>query len=454
MKSATPNPALRDFWFTKARYRVLYGGRDSSKSWDAAQIALFLASRFKLKFLCTRKFQNRIEESVYALLKNQIDRYGYTGFELQKSKITHTGTGSEFHFYGIARNLTEIKSLEGVDIMWNEESQYFTEEDARIIIPTIRKEGSQIWFIFNPHLETDYIYQNFVLNPPDDAIVRCINYDENKWLSDTSRREIEALKERNYEQYLHVYKAHPLKNDDESIIRRAWLEACIDAHIKLGLEDSGGKVIGYDVADDGQDKNAIVYRRGIIALHSEQWKGDKDEMFASSKRVFWKALEYNAHVNYDNIGVGAGVGSNINELNDQNRKRITHTGFNAADAVFEPEYEYKHGKLNKDAFLNLKAQAWQNVSDRIENTYRAIVKGIPDPQNNYISISSDFPNLNELISELSAPKREFNSALKMKVESKDDMRKRGLKSPNLADAFIMAFYDTHTSFDYSKLPVL
>ena len=72
----TLNPVLRDFWTTPARGRVLYGGRISTKSWDAAGFAIFLASNFRVRFLCTRQFQNKIAESVYTLLKIQIERFG------------------------------------------------------------------------------------------------------------------------------------------------------------------------------------------------------------------------------------------------------------------------------------------------------------------------------------------------------------------------------------------
>ena len=72
----TLNPVLRSFWTTQARNKVLYGGRSSSKSWDAAGIAIFLSNKYSLRFCCARQIQNKIEESVYTLLKIQIDRFG------------------------------------------------------------------------------------------------------------------------------------------------------------------------------------------------------------------------------------------------------------------------------------------------------------------------------------------------------------------------------------------
>ena len=129
--SSTPtlNNALRPFWLKPARNRVLYGGRSSSKSWDAAGFAIFLAQRYKIRVVCTRQFQNRIADSVYALLKIQAERFGIADqFEFLESSIKHRTTGSEFMFYGIARNIGEIKSLESIDIAWHEECQLLTEE--------------------------------------------------------------------------------------------------------------------------------------------------------------------------------------------------------------------------------------------------------------------------------------------------------------------------------------
>lgn len=151
MQAPTLNPVLRPFWLAPARNRVLYGGRSSSKSWDAAGFAIFLAQRCKLRILCTRQFQNKIEESVYSLLKIQINRFGLSHqFTILKNKIIHNITGTEFIFYGLWRSIDEIKSLEGVDIHWAEEAHLLSEEQWKIIDPTIRKEGSQHWIIFNP----------------------------------------------------------------------------------------------------------------------------------------------------------------------------------------------------------------------------------------------------------------------------------------------------------------
>ena len=190
------NPALRPFWEKKARNRVLYGGRASSKSWDASGRATYLADNARLKILCTRQFQNRIAESVYSLLKLQVDRFRLNKrFEILRDRITNVATGTEFFFYGIHHSIDEIKSLEGVDILWIEEAHNLTEEQWEILNPTIRKEHSEIWIVFNPKLATDFVYKRFVVNPPPNTLVRKINYDDNPFLSQTMLDIIEHARE-------------------------------------------------------------------------------------------------------------------------------------------------------------------------------------------------------------------------------------------------------------------
>ena len=239
----TLNPALRSFWSAKGyRNRVLYGGRSSSKSWDAAGFATYLTNRYKLRVLCVRQFQNKIAESVYTLLKIQIERFGLDAcFDVQRDKIISRETGSEFLFYGLWRSIDEIKSLEGVDILWIEEGHSLTEKQWEVLEPTIRKSGSQVWMIFNPRLASEFAYQRFVVNPPPDTLIRKINYNENPFLSKTLRKIIEALKAKDPEQYARIYGGEPDLDDEQSVIKRSWLMAAIDAHKTLGIEIRGTK---------------------------------------------------------------------------------------------------------------------------------------------------------------------------------------------------------------------
>lgn len=444
----TLNPVLRSFWEAKfdeqgerIRYRILDGGRGSSKSWDAAGFAVFLSQACKIRVLCTRQFQSKIEESVYTLLKMQIYRFGLGHkFEILNNKIRCLATGSEFIFYGISRNIDEIKSTEDIDIHWAEEAHLLNEAQWKVIEATIRREGSQHWIIFNPKLITDFVYKRFITNPPPGTIRRRINYDENQFLSSTILRVIKAAKEEDYESYMHVYEGQPLTNDETSIIKRSWLLAAVDAHIKLGIEPLGSKRLGFDVADDGEDKCALVASHGPLTFWTDQWKAREDELLKSCTRTWNKARELDSKVIYDAIGVGAGSGAKFNELNEQGSGKIAHEKFFAGGSVAKPEsfYDTVAKIKNKDFFSNIKAQAWWLVGDRLKNTYNAVHNGHVFDMDEMLFLDANTPNLTALIDELSTPHKDYDLAGRVKVESKKDLKKRDIKSPNLADAYIMA----------------
>ncbi len=448
MPAATLNPALRDFWTTPARNRVLHGGRMSSKSWDAAGFAVFLAANYRVRFLCTRQFQNKISESVYTLLKIQIERFGLRDeFNILNNSITHKKTGSEFLFYGLWRHIDEIKSLEGIDVLWIEEAHNLTENQWKVLEPTIRKKGSQVWIIFNPNFTTDFVYERFVINPPPDTIVRQINYPENPFLNETALKLIAAAKAEDIDDFNHVYLGQPNDDDDLSVIKRSWVLASIDAHKIITPTDGdwfGGKTLGFDVADEGRDLNATTGMDGSVCVNLDEWKGGEDESMKSTHRALTTARLMNAsHLGYDSIGIGANTGSNINVLQKviPRRERLTHFKFNAGGKVNKPEQKYKRTNIcNQDYFSNLKAQASWDVGDRFLNTYVAVTQGKSFPAEEMISISSECDSklLDKLTRELSTPNRHFDKAGKVKVESKEDLQKREIDSPNLNDSFIIA----------------
>lgn len=454
----TLNPVLQDFWLARQnerqepiRNRVLYGGRASSKSWDAAGFAIYLACNLKIRVLCARQFQNKIEESVYSLLKLQIERFGLQSqFRILDNKIVHKRTGSEFLFYGLWRHISEIKSLEGIDICWLEEAHALTKEQWEVLEPTVRREGSQFWIIFNPRLSTDFAWRRFVVTPPKGTLVRQINYTENPFLSTTMQDVISAAQAEDEEEFEHIYLGVPRDDDDDAVIKRSWIMAAIDAHQTLGIDVAGAKRLGFDVADSGSDKCALVLAHGSLATWSDQWKAGEHELLKSATRARDKALEEDAEVVFDSIGVGAMTGAKINELNAEGGprvKRVRHTGFNAGGAVFKPDAIYARSvpvRSNKDFFANAKAQAWWLLADRFRNTFNAVRNGHAFDQADMVFIDADMPNLAHLIDELCTPKRDFDNAGRVKVESKKDLAKANRPggpqpSPNLADAFVMAF---------------
>lgn len=185
MPPTTVNAEFPDklrFLFDKYRYKVAHGGRGSAKSWSFARALILLAAQRKLRILCTREVQKSIKDSVHKLLSDQIEALGVSqGFNILESEI-RCKNGSEFIFSGLSTQTAEnIKSFEGVDIVWAEEAQAISKRSWDLLVPTIRKPGSEIWVSFNPELDTDNTWVRFVENPPANSMVVQVNYTDNKW---------------------------------------------------------------------------------------------------------------------------------------------------------------------------------------------------------------------------------------------------------------------------------
>jgi len=179
-----------------SRYRVLYGGRGGAKSWGVARALLIKGAQAPLRILCAREFQTSIKDSVHKLLCDQIVDMGLAGFYEITEKSIKGKNGTEFFFVGLRNNVVNVKSIEGVDVCWVEEAQTVSRNSWNVLIPTIRKEQSEIWVTFNPELGTDETYQRFVANPPANAIVQKINWSDNPWFPDTLKDEMLTLKSR------------------------------------------------------------------------------------------------------------------------------------------------------------------------------------------------------------------------------------------------------------------
>lgn len=451
-------PAFEDY-LQPARFKVAFGGRGSGKTRTFVTILVNNVFAHGWRIVCLREIMQSIKDSVYSEFVSDIERRGLEKyFNILKTEIQCPATGGVIKFSGIksnskSLNSQKLKGFANFDAAWLEEADSVSKESWDAIIPTLRKDASEIWVSYNPKSILDETHKRFVLNRtyPDFkdghrfAVVKKINYTDNPRFPKELQDDMSLMMESDFEAYRHIYLGEPVANSDLSVIQPAWISAAIDAHLKLGIEPSGRKEGGFDVADSGPDANALIMRQGIVATYSEEWR-DKDPVSAAA-HAHARCLEFGIEwLRYDDIGVGAGAKGQFRqlqqgELDSLNRgfTRVQTEGFNAGGAVSNPLLEYMPGKTNKDMFANAKAQAWWLVADRFRNTYNA-VNGKTYDADKLISLSSGLHGLEKLCAELSQPQRDYISG-KVKVESKKDMAKRGVASPNMADALIMAYLD-------------
>lgn len=201
-------PEKLKFLFAPARYKVVRGGRGSGKSWGFARALLILGASKTIRVLCTREVQKSIAQSVHQLLKDQIEELGFGHcYEVLAQEI-RGANGTQFFFSGLSDQTAEsLKSFEGVDICWCEEAQAISKRSWDILIPTIRKDGSEIWVSFNPQLESDETYQRFVSKQPPNCVSIEMNHSDNKRFPAVLEAErVHAQTTMKAEDYAHIWE--------------------------------------------------------------------------------------------------------------------------------------------------------------------------------------------------------------------------------------------------------
>jgi phage terminase large subunit len=232
-------PEKLECLFQPARYKILYGGRGGAKSWGIARALLILGAQRKLRIACGREIQKSISESVHQLLREQIEALGLgRKYRIFETYIEGTN-GTLITFHGLKTNVVSLKSIEGIDIFWAEEAQTISRTSWNILIPTIRKQGSEIWISFNPELDTDETYQRFVVHPPTGAIVTKITYRDNPWFSDVLEQERLDTLARSLDDHDHVWEGQT----------RRVLEGAIFANeLRAAYTDNRVMRVPYDMA--------------------------------------------------------------------------------------------------------------------------------------------------------------------------------------------------------------
>ena len=391
---------LFDSWW---RHAVIEGGRYSLKSHTVARFLLLTARSRRVRIACLRQFQKNIADSSYQLLIDLIQQYGFSEFVWTNDTITNTNTGSTFIFKGLDRNVeTTIKSLEGIDIAWIDEAQTITLKSIRILNPTIRKPGSKIIWTLNRLTDLDPVISYFITNPPRKDVWHLeVDYriaQKNGWLSNEILYEIEQARINHPEDYAHDYLGKALAISDKNIIQTAQVIEAMGREV----DDEGVIEVGVDVARLGGDRTVFVKRKGLKEIGRASFT-KKRTTEVCDLLVNFIGADKDVLIKIDDTGVGGGV-----------TDEMIARGYNVIPINFGAKAS------NSDKYPNLISEAWFYLQSIIDQ----------------ISITND----KDLLVELSNREWKMDSKGRRGVESKDDYKKRGFRSPDLADATILCFY--------------
>ena len=440
-------PSKLKFLYLPKRLKVMYSGRGGYKTVSVAKTLLFLAHREKKRVLCLREFMNSIDDSVHSTLKEEVEILNMTNhFKVTANQIEGRN-GSLFRYAALARNLPSLKSKHGIDIAWIEEAETITQKSLDVLIPTIRKAGSELWFTFNPDDEFGAVYSTFV-KPHLDTIRKQGYYaddmlhvvktslEENPFAPSELLEDSARMKKDNLKKWLHIYGGEVFSDYRESIIQPEWVDAAIDAHKKLNFPPQGVKVSSFDPADVGKDAKAWGMRHGSVVTMGCQWH-DGELQDAIEKAFHYSYDNRIEQFVYDSAGLGKGVKGPLTAMIAG--KPIEIIGFEGAGRVPYPDVIYADDRTNRNTFKNARAYGYWLLRDRFEKTFNAIKKGVYSDPDSLISLSSSIEDLDVLKSELVKIRRKMGANSYIQIESKEDMLSRGVKSPNLADMIMMLF---------------
>lgn len=389
----------------KKRYKLYHGGRGGGKSYAFADALLILTQTKSMRIACIREVQKSIKESVYQLLKDRCELFGFSDFLFYEDRIENIRNGSTFIFKGMNdTNAMNIKSLEGIDIAWIEEAQSLSEKSWRILDPTIRKEESEIWISMNRDEEYDPVWKALAINPSDNTLIVKVNYYDNKFCPHVLKEQAEKMKDTDYLQYLHVWEGEPVQEGDKKLIALVDVKRALENQITQYSEVP--LVVGVDVARFGDDKTAIARRRGRQAYAIKRFS--KLDVVAVANLI--KNIIHEEHPAIVNIDIG-GLGAGVYDI-------LIHDGF--ADIV--RGVNFGESAQESERYCNRRAEMWCRVRDWLT-----------------AELPVSLTDCEGLVEDLTAPQKDYDKLGRVLIEKKDKIKERIGRSTDIADALALTF---------------
>jgi phage terminase large subunit len=401
---------------TPHTHNVIQGGRGGTKSRAVASLLIRIMSKQPLNVMCAREVQKSLADSSFAMMRDEIYRQGLGGrFNILESRgVIVGGNGSRAIFIGLKEHTVDsIKSYEGFHWAWIEEAQSVSERSLNVLIPTLRHDkwfkvdlgkGKEYKFplrmfvyTMNPYTWDDPI--NYVLPDSRDDVQRInVNYYDNPWFPESLESErIQAEKTMPEDEYNRIWEGVPFEDTERVIMTR---QSVKDAMERKASAD-GGIVVGADIARFGDDRTVFIKREGMQVIDTKVLNGKDTQEVARRLHDFAGG----GRIVIDDTGVGGGVTDKLHDLGD----KVSPINFGGS-------------AIDKKKYPDVISEMWFNLADNISDI--------------------GLPHNDELLMELSSRHYKYTQDERRKVESKEEYRKRtGRRSPDIADAVILCFYD-------------
>lgn len=465
---------LEPLFLRPKRFNILIGGRGSGKSLGKGGHGAIMMHDIGRNLMCIREFQASIQDSVHALISDEIKRLELDKADVTDKTIRFSHNNSMARFMGLSRNPESVKSAFGFLDWWIEEAQFLSDKSLRVLTPTARKKPKKglpgklkdveldeidmsnvsMTFCANPASSEDPFSQRFItpfkdkidasgIYEDDLHLIIRMNWSDNPWfeesgLDDERKFDLKNLPRTTYDW---IWEGGFNDEIENALIRAEWFDACVDSHERLGFKPYGVVKVTHDPSDLGPDPKAICVRKGNVITQITQ-RNDID-VNEGSDWALGIAINENAdEYEWDVGGMGVTLKRDVNKAVEG--KKITVNQFNGASSVDTPDsihdpsgaQNMQKEKKWKEVCKNLRAQCYLRLRDRVYRTYLAVEKGVMCDPSELISFSSECENLTGLRSELC--RLPIKPSTIFEMYTKKEMREKfKVRSPNLADAVMM-----------------
>jgi len=405
--------------FNDYSYFLLEGGRASGKTQSVARFLLYIAERRKVRICCGREIQNTISDSVKTVFEDLIKQYNLN-FDFTKNIIIHKQTGSEIIFKGFReQGKINIKGLEGVDILWIDEAQAITKPTLDVIIPTIRKKDSVGIFTMNRTTRFDSVY--IFLAGREDCLHININYFDNPFVDKKILKEAEIAKEKNLNDYNHIWLGLPLANNNDFLVQSETIDKAVNLAIKNEFYQKK-KVMSVDLSASGAD---LTVAKLIEKVSSSQWLEKETTTWSEADTDITKGKIISLYSTWqpdiliiDADGLGYPIWVSV-------KKVITDCiGFRGA------------GKPKLKGAGNQRADGYTALKDYLENGWLKLTN-------------------KETIRQVEYIKKSYKPSGLIYIQDKKEIRKEYGESPDYADSLMMGIYaiNFHNSLFVKELSI-
>jgi len=366
-----------------------------------------------------REIQESIKDSVHKLLSDRIAFYELTDYKVTETQIINKVSGTTFIFKGLQeQNAANIKSLEGIDIVWLEEAQKISKHSWEVLDPTIRKPGSEIWLSMNREEENDPVWQALARNPDERTLIVKVNYTDNPFCPEEMRYLAEKCRRENPDDYEHIWLGAPRAIGNYKLISSLSARKAAEGIIPASQSPL---IIGLDVARFGDDKSVFCFRRGRVCSEFKSF-AHLDNVAVANQATHYIREYKPARMFIDAGGVGGGV---VDILLDRGFKKIVRPVMFGAKALADERYH------------NRRAEMWDELRIWLEQE-----QAVKIPYNE------------SLLAELCAVNKKYDSRGRLQLEEKEEVKKRLGRSPDLADALALTFAEPVYDYSFNERPAL